>query len=62
MKVKDHKERHKMLHGYLDELVADFITHTRGFPSKTTVLELMDWSAKQVDNPDPDSGQKEKKP
>jgi len=45
---KDHLERHKELHRCLDELVADFIGHTEAVPSKTTVLELMQWSNKQT--------------
>lgn len=46
-----HRERHKILHKYLDELVADMIMCTAKSPSKTTVMELMDWSYQQIDNP-----------
>ena len=56
MTKEKHIERHRMLHDRLDELVADLITHTKGLPSRATVLELMEWSAKQVENPDPDEG------
>lgn len=52
MDIEKHMEHHKMLHRRLDELVADFINHTKGLPSKTTVLELMEWSAEQVKNPE----------
>lgn len=47
MEKKDHLERHKYLHKALDELSADMIEHAEMIPSKTTVFELMRWSAKQ---------------
>jgi hypothetical protein len=51
-KDKDkHISRHKELHKMLDELVADFIDLTDKMPSKTTVMELMQWSHKQTKNP-----------
>ncbi len=46
--------RHVLLHGYLDELVADMIRSTYMLPSKTTVLELMEWSYRQTADPDGD--------
>jgi len=46
-----HKQRHIKLHGYLDELVADWITHTKSLPSKNTVFELMEWSNTQTISP-----------
>jgi len=48
---EEHKERHKELHKYLDELVADFIQNTGAILSKTTVIELMDWSFEQTKKP-----------
>lgn len=43
-----HKARHKKLHSALDELVADYLEDTKHkLPSKTTVLELLQWSAEQ---------------
>lgn len=51
MTPEEHKERHEILHGYLDELVADFIGHTGGLPSRTNLMDLMEWSAKQMDSP-----------
>lgn len=60
IETKQHIERHKMLHERLDELVADFISHTKKLPSQTTVMELMGWSAEQVKNPDPDVGQEKR--
>ncbi len=47
-----HITRHKELHQSFDELIADFIGHTKGLPSKTTVMELMEWSHKQTLDPD----------
>lgn len=44
---KKHRERHELLHKYLDELVADFITQSGKRPSQGTILELIEWSAKQ---------------
>lgn len=46
-----HKEVHVKLHQNLDELVADFIRHTKSFPSETTILELILWSADETINP-----------
>ena len=55
MTKEEHAERHDELHGYLDELVADFIKHNGNKPSPilhtTSVMELMTWSANQIDNP-----------
>lgn len=49
--LKRHKERHEYLHMILDELVADFIDQTGNLPSKTTIIELMQWSNLQTKNP-----------
>jgi len=51
MTHSEHKEKHKILHKALDELVADFISHTEKMPSDTTVLELMKWSQGQTVKP-----------
>ena len=48
---EEHIERHIQLHKSLDELIADFIGHTGKLPSKTTILELMQWSFEQTINP-----------
>lgn len=53
MNNDDHKERHVLLHRHLDELIADWITQTGSFPSKSTVLELMTWAHQQKENPTP---------
>lgn len=51
MTKEEHIERHKLLHRYFDELVADWIGHTTGLPSKHTIYELMRWSYQQTLNP-----------
>ena len=50
--TKNHREKHRFLHQCLDELVADMIYHTKDLPSKTTVMQLMEWSNKQTKRPD----------
>lgn len=48
-----HQDRHKLLHERLDELIADWLKNNAGkFPSKETVLELMQWSSRQTKKPD----------
>lgn len=44
-------ERHKKLHRSLDELIACFITETTNLPSRTTMMEFMEWSHKMTENP-----------
>lgn len=51
MKKAEHMARHAKLHRYLDELVADFINQTGKLPSQTPLLELMQWSHGQIENP-----------
>ena len=46
-----HRKRHVRLHYCLDELVADWVTHTDGLPSKNTVLDLIKWSHVQTEDP-----------
>lgn len=52
MNIEYHRQLHIKLHRKLDELVADFIAHGKGFPSKSTVLQLIEWSHKQTVNVD----------
>lgn len=53
MTEQEHKERHAFLHGYLDELIADYLSCNRDkLPSNTTVMELMQWSHRQTLNPE----------
>jgi hypothetical protein len=46
-----HKKRHQKLHKAFDELLADFISHTQKTPSKSTIMELIEWSSQQTKNP-----------
>ena len=48
MNDKEHKERHKLLHKHLDELLADFMRETGKMPSETSLMELMEWSFEQT--------------
>jgi hypothetical protein len=48
--AENHRKIHQELHGHLDSLVADFIVETHKLPSKTTILELIDWSHDQTLN------------
>ena len=47
----DHKQRHVELHRSLDELIADFVTHTDKMPSQTSLRELMEWAYQQTIEP-----------
>jgi len=53
MTPEEHKARHIMLHKHFDELLADWIDHTRSLPSTSTVKDLMEWSFEQTVNPSP---------
>ncbi len=46
-----HKQLHIKLHQNLDELIADWLSQTEKLPSKSTVLELMQWSKQQTETP-----------
>jgi len=48
MTKEQHIRRHQDLHRSLDELLADFITHTEKLPSKTYITELLRWSHQQT--------------
>lgn len=51
MTSDEHRERHKVLHRELDELIADFIWHAGGLPSLNTIQDLMHWSYLQTKTP-----------
>ena len=52
MSPEEHRQRHIELHGWLDELVADWLLQCRGaMPSSSTVMELMNWSKSQTLEP-----------
>ena len=48
----EHKHRHIELHRNLDELITDFISNSKASISKTTLIELIEWSHKQTVEPD----------
>lgn len=43
-----HKERHKLLHSMLDELIADYINHSNKRLGQTTIMDLISWSHSQT--------------
>lgn len=51
IKWLEHKNNHIELHNKLDELVADYISHSQKTLTNTSVLDLMIWSYSQVLNP-----------
>lgn len=54
MNELNHKQRHQELHKAVDELLADFLVHNPGkVPSGMTVMELIEWSHQQTQEPTP---------
>ena len=53
MTHEEHRLKHIALHNSLDELLADWIIETGSLPSKSSVLELLEWSHSQTINPSP---------
>lgn len=55
MTEDEHKQRHVELHEALDELIADWLSEqslaSGKRPSNTTIMELMEWSHAQTQNP-----------
>lgn len=58
MTPEQHRQRHHELHMAFDELVADYIAHTKKSPTAgksilqgTNVLQLMEWSYEQTQSP-----------
>lgn len=51
MDREEHKAKHQELHKALDELMADWITHTNNMPSTAKLWGLVVWSHQQCDNP-----------
>ena len=58
--TKEHMERHAKLHECLEELVADWMTHTKNVSSKSTIMKLMLWSHEQIINPTTKNPQEDK--
>ena len=51
MTPEEHKARHIELHRALDELLADWISHTHCYPSQESVMVLIQWSHSQTIDP-----------
>ena len=51
MTPEEHKVHHNKLHKDLDELVADYLRHTKGSLMGSTIMDLIRWSADQTVNP-----------
>ena len=51
MSLEEHITRHKELHQKLDELIADYVTCTGKSLSDSSIMDLLIWSYKQIDNP-----------
>ena len=55
MTVEEHRAKHIHLHHCLDELIADYISQNETkFLSGTTLLDIMEWSHAQTQNPTTD--------
>lgn len=52
MTKEEHILRHKELHKYLDELIADYVRCTEKTLGKSTIFDLMNWSHQQTTNPE----------
>lgn len=51
-KIVEHKRIHIEMHLKLDELVSDYIAHTKKSLTDTSILDLMIWSYSQTLKPD----------
>ena len=51
MDREEHIRWHKEAHRNLDKLMADFLRHTELLLSKTSVMDLAEWSYEQTINP-----------
>jgi len=51
MTKDEHRKIHIDLHHNLDQLVADCMSHTGLLPSKSSIMDLMEWSYKQTIEP-----------
>ena len=50
-KTKSHKEKHVLLHRHFDELIADYMSHTKKLFSESSIMDLINWSYKQTEKP-----------
>lgn len=46
--AEKHRQRHVKLHREFDELLADWILHTGLLPSRSSILQLQQWSHQQT--------------
>lgn len=53
---EQHRYRHVELHRAFDELLADWICETESLPSKSTVMDLFNWSHEQTEHPSDKKG------
>lgn len=51
MDREEHKKRYELLHKYLDELIADYIGCNKKGLSDSTLMDFMNWSYEQTQNP-----------
>ena len=51
MNIEEHKKRHQELHRELDELLADYISRDSSHHVTDKIIELLEWSFKQTQNP-----------
>jgi len=51
-KEEIHILRHKKLHKYFDELLADYIDNNKNSSIEDSIIKLVKWSSKQTKNPD----------
>ena len=51
MTDEEHKQRHIELHRMLDELVADYFTHTGKLFTSSSIMDLIQWSHQQTIQP-----------
>lgn len=49
--IERHRQRHVQLHRALDELLADFIAHTKGPTLSRPIKDLIEWSYQQTIEP-----------
>ncbi len=54
MAPEEHKSRHIELHKCLDELAADFCRQTGKLPSLASIMDLIQWSHGQTEEPTED--------
>jgi len=53
MNLQEHRERHKLLHEHLDELLADYLCQNPQPISNLRIMTLLEWSHKESLNPTP---------